>query len=90
MEHAKIDLDRLYKGYFDIKKPWCFRIYKLLIANQVISRKQFEAVHVNKYFVRDQLERMATLGIVKVTHRDPHKRKPTLFKSNIHQEEAKE
>jgi hypothetical protein len=87
MHHASIDLDRLYKGYFNLKKAWCFRIYRLISENEIITLKQFEAVHDSKYFIRDQLERMTTLNIIKVTHRDPHKRKPTIFQSMLFTED---
>lgn len=83
------ELEKIYFKYFDKDKDWSKDLYKLLKEYKTIHRRNIDALNERIYFMRDQIDRLVTWGIVTI-HTQNKRGKPLVLTSQICEEKPKE
>lgn len=81
--------EQSFLARFNQNKSWVAALRKLLTSQEKIHRRDIEALEARKYFMRDQIDRLITLGVVSV-HARNNKNQPIVLKSQIFKEDKKE
>ena len=76
-------------AHFNTNKTWAKALLILLRNQKQVHRRDIEALDARKYFMRDQISRLITLGIVRV-HANNQKGQPIVLNSNLFKEEKTE
>ena len=79
------ELEDIFHKYFNKRKGWAKDLFKLLKSYKTIHRRNIDALDDRIYFMRDQLDRLVTWGIVSI-HTQNNKDKPIIVTSNIYEE----
>jgi len=79
-------VDAVFLSHFSQGKAWVSNLHTLLRGQSEIHRRDIEALDSKKYFMRDQIERLITLGIVLV-HARNSKNQPLVLKSLLYNDQ---